>query len=318
MRDTRPVLALDVGGTKLAAGVVRPDGAIVSFRQVPTRVYEGPVSTVERLLRLGQDVLDDAGTDLAGMAATGVGCGGPLDPASGVILSPPGLPGWDRVPLGRWVRDRFGSAYVENDASAAALAEYSWGGWEVHNLVYLTVSTGFGGGVVRDGVLFRGAAGQGGELGHVVIDWQGRQCGCGARGCAEAYVSGTSIAKRAAEAVPAEPTSSLATLDPITAQDVFEHAQNADPLAARIWNESTAMLGRAVAVLINVLEPDLVVLGGGVTRAGDRLLGPVREQALAQAMPPAAKVCDVALTRHGDQVGVLGAAAIAYDRLDRL
>ncbi len=317
MRDTRPVLALDVGGTKLAAGVVRPDGAIVSFRQIPTRVSEGPVSTVERLLRLGEDLLDDAGVDPADLAATGVGCGGPLDPDSGVILSPSGLPGWDRVPLGRWVRDRFGSAYVENDASAAALAEYRWGGWDVDNLVYLTVSTGFGGGVVRDGVLFRGAAGQGGEFGHVVIDWHGRPCGCGARGCAEAYVSGTSIAKRAAEAVLDEQTSSLVTLDPITAKDVFDHALDSDPVAARIWNELIAMLGRAVAVLINVLEPDLVVLGGGVTRAGDRLLEPVREQALAQAMPPAAEACDVALTRHGDHVGVLGAAAIAYDRLDR-
>lgn len=317
MGDTRPVLALDVGGTKLAAGVVRPDGAIASFRQVPTRVQEGPAGTVERLLRLGDDVLDAAGTDPADLAATGVGCGGPLDPVSGVILGPPGLPGWDRVPLGRQVRDRFGSAYVENDASAAALAEYRWGGWDVRNLVYLTVSTGFGGGVVRDGVLFRGAAGQGGEFGHVVIDWRGRRCGCGARGCAEAYVSGTSIATRAAEAVRAEPTSTLAMLDPITAKDVFEHAQDSDPTACQVWDESIAMLGRAVAVLINVLEPDLVVLGGGVTLAGDRLLDPVREQALAQAMSPAAQVCDVALTRHGDRVGVLGAAAIAYDRLDR-
>jgi glucokinase len=317
MGDTRPVLALDVGGTKLAAGVVGPDGLIVSFQQVPTWVDEGPVRTVERLLQLGDDVLQAAGTDPADLAATGVGCGGPLDPATGVILGPPGLPGWDGVPLGRQVRDRFGSAYVENDASAAALAEYRWAGWGVRRLVYLTVSTGFGGGVVRDGVLFRGAAGQGGEFGHVVIDWHGRRCGCGARGCAVAYVSGTSIAKRAAEAVRADPTSALASLDPITAQDVFEHAQNADRTAVRVWDETTAMLGRAVAVLINVLEPDLVVLGGGVTRAGDLLLGPVREQALAQAMAPAAEVCDVALTRHGDRVGVLGAAAIAYDRLGR-
>jgi glucokinase len=318
MEDSRPVLALDVGGTKLAAGVVRRDGSLGSFRQVPTRVHEGPDASVERLLRLGDDVLAEAGLAASQVAATGVGCGGPLDPETGMILSPPGLPGWDRVPLGPHVLDRFGgTAYVENDATAAALGEYRWGGWDVRSLVYLTVSTGFGGGIVRDGELFRGAARQGGELGHVVIDWQGRRCGCGARGCAEAYVSGTAIARRAAEAVLAEPTSSLAALDQVTAKDVYEHARAGDTTARRLWDETTAMLGRAVAVLINVCEPELVVLGGGVTRAGGFLLDPVREQALAQAMQPAAKVCDVALSRHGDRVGVLGAAAIAYDGLGR-
>lgn len=313
MGVTSPVLALDVGGTKLATAVVGPDGAVVAFRQVPTRIEQGPDHVIEQLLRLGEQVLADAGVTIDEIAATGVGCGGPLDPRSGVILDPPGLPGWDRVPLGDRVRERFGSAYVENDASAAALAEYRWAGWNVSSLVYLTVSTGFGGGVVRDGVLFRGAAGQGGEFGHVVIDWHGRSCGCGARGCAEAYVSGTSIARRAREAVEHEPGSALASLDLITAKDVFDASRNGDRLATELWDESTAMLGRAVAVLVNVLEPELIVLGGGVTRAGDALLAPVRSAALSEAMYPAAQACDIALTRHGDHAGVLGAAAIAYD-----
>lgn len=313
MGVTRPVLALDVGGTKLAVAVVGPDGAVIAFHQEPTRIEQGPDHVIEQLLGLGEQVLDDAGVTIDEIAATGVGCGGPLDPATGVILGPPGLPGWDRVPLGDRVRERFGSAYVENDASAAALAEYRWAGLDVSSLVYLTVSTGFGGGVVRDGVLFRGAAGQGGEFGHVVIDWHGRACGCGARGCAEAYVSGTSIARRAREAVQRHPGSALARLDPLTAKDVFDASRNGDPLAVELWEESTAMLGRAVAVLVNVLEPELIVLGGGVTRAGDALLAPVRDQALSQAMHPAAQACDITLTRHGDHAGVLGAAAIAYD-----
>jgi glucokinase len=164
--------------------------------------------------------------------------------------------------------------------------------------------------------LFRGAADQGGELGHVVVDWQGRQCGCGSRGCAEAYVSGTAIARRATEAVTDRPDSSLAGLMTITAKDVAEHALAGDPVAGAVWDETTAMLGRMVAVLINVCEPQLVVLGGGVTRAGDHLLEPVRAAALRQAMPPAAAACDVVLSRHGDAVGVLGAAAIAFQRLD--
>jgi glucokinase len=317
----QPVLALDVGGTKLAAGVVSADGTVQSFCQIETAVGEGPAAVVKRLLDLGEHALAESGlvsvAGGSGVAAVGIGCGGPLDPRTGVILGPPGLPGWDDVPLGRMVADRFGlPTYVENDATAAALGEYRWGGWDVRSMVYLTVSTGFGGGVVIDGKLFRGAAGQGGELGHVVVDWQGRQCGCGARGCAEAYVSGTAIARRATEAVTERQDSSLAQLAAITAKDVAEQALAGDELARALWDETTAMLGRMVAVLINVCEPELVVLGGGVTRAGRQLLDPVREAALRQAMPPAAAACDVALSHHGDAVGVLGAAAIAYERLE--
>lgn len=315
MHQSQPVLALDVGGTKLAAGVVSPDGVVRSLCQIETAVGEGPSAVIKRLLELGDQALAEAETAGSAIAAVGVGCGGPLDPRTGVILGPPGLPGWHEVPLGRMVAERFGRpAYVENDATAAALGEYRWGGWNVRNLVYLTVSTGFGGGVVVDGELFRGAADQGGELGHVVVDWQGRQCGCGARGCAEAYVSGTAIARRATEAVADHPDSGLARLPVITARDVAEQAQAGDPLARVVWDETIAMLGRMIAVLINVCEPELVVLGGGVTRAGSLLLDPVREAALRQAMPPAAAACDVVLTRHGDAVGVLGAAAIAFDR----
>lgn len=305
-----PVLALDVGGTKLAAGVVGADGELRSFLSTRTEVADGPAAVIERLIRLGRDALAEAGRPE--VAAVGIGCGGPLDPRTGVILGPPGLPGWDEVPLGPLVRDEFGlPTYVENDATAAALGEYRWGGWGVRDLVYLTVSTGFGGGVVAGGELFRGAADQGGELGHVVVDWQGRECGCGARGCAEAYVSGTSIARRATEAASRRRDSTLAGLAAITAKDVVDHARAGDELARELWDETTSILGRMVAVIVNVCEPELVVLGGGVTRAGDYLLDPVREGALRQAMPPAAKACDVVLSQHGDTVGVLGAAAIA-------
>jgi glucokinase len=326
------VLALDVGGTKLAAGVVTSDGTVLSFRHLPTEVHQGPEKVVERLVALGHRVLADAGGTGGPVDAVGIGCGGPLDPVTGTILGPPGLPGWDSVPLVRLVEEAFGLPTVlENDGTAAALGEYRWGGWEVRDLVYLTVSTGLGGGVVLDGRLRRGAAGQGGELGHIVIDWQGRRCGCGQRGCAEAYVSGTAIAARATEALatgpPVGPTdrpaarpagppreaSALSAVESVSARDVAIAARAGDPLAREIWDETTAMLGRVVAVVVNVFEPELVVLGGGVTRAGDMLLDPVRRAALAQAMPPAAAAARVELSRRGPQVGVLGAAAIAFD-----
>ncbi|MGA8117321.1 MAG: ROK family protein, partial [Actinocatenispora sp.] len=179
--DVPRVLGLDIGGTKLAAGVVDPAGTVEAYRRSPTEVHRGPADVLDRLLGLARAVLDEAPGPVS---AVGVGCGGPLDPRTGTILGPPGLPGWDHVPLVPLLRDALGlPAYLENDGSAGALGEYRWGGWrDASDLVYLTVSTGVGGGIVLDGRLRRGAAGNGGEPGHLVVDWQGRRCGCGQRG----------------------------------------------------------------------------------------------------------------------------------------
>ena len=314
MRDH--VLGLDIGGTKLAAGVVDHAGKVLSFVRAPTRVEEGPDAVIERLLSLGHEAMTASGHGRAAVSAAGIGCGGPLDPVSGRVQGPPGLPGWDDVPIVERVSAAYDlPAFLENDATAAVLGEHRYGPWgDIRHMLYLTVSTGVGGGVILDGRLYRGAAGNGGEFGHVIIDWKGRRCGCGQRGCVEAYASGSSIARRAAEALAAGETSSMTGA--VTAESVSSHARRGDPLAVRIWDETTAALGRAVAVMINVVEPQLVVLGGGVTRAGDALLLPVRRLALSQAMRPAGAAARVELSSHGDAVGVVGAAASAFLHLE--
>lgn len=307
-----PVLGLDVGGTKLAAGVVGQDGVVHGYLVEPTRVHEGPLVTVPRLLELGRRSLRAASAAPDDIAAVGVGCGGPLDLVTGHVKGPPGLPGWDDVPLTDLVRAEFRTPVtLANDATAAGLAEHRWGaGRGVRRLAYLTVSTGIGGGLVLDGRAYRGAAGNGGEPGHVVVDWRGRLCGCGQLGCAEAYVSGTSIAARAREALLTPDSSSLrAVPGEITAADVSGHAADGDPVARAVWDATTTILGRVVSVVINMWEPDLVILGGGVTRARAPFLVPVREAALRQAMRPAAAAADVVLSGLGPQLGVLGAAA---------
>jgi glucokinase len=311
------VLALDIGGTKLAAGVVNRAGDVLSFVRTPTHVEEGPDAVVERLLKLGHEALDASGRE-AGVAAVGIGCGGPLDPVTGRVQGPPGLPGWDDVPIVDLVSGAYDRrAFLENDATAGALGEYHFGSWGgVRHLLYLTVSTGVGGGLILDGRVHRGAAGNGGEFGHVIIDWNGRVCGCGQRGCIEAYASGTSIARRAAEALETGEASSMRGPGPVTAETVSAHARRGDPLAARIWDETTAALGRAVSVMVNVVEPELVVIGGGVTGSGDALLLPVRRAALSQAMRPAGAAARVELSSHGDVVGVIGAAASAFLHLE--
>jgi glucokinase len=313
------VLALDVGGTKLAAGVVARDGTVRSRRVAPSRVEDGPDAMIARHLEMGREAVADSGVPWAAIRAVGIACGGPLDPRAGIIQSPLSLPGWDDIPLVSIVSaalDR--PAVVDNDATAGALAEWWFGAGRdrgVEHLVYLTISTGIGGGLVLDGHVYRGAAWNAGELGHLTVDFRGRRCACGRRGCLEAYASGTNIAARAREALAAgDEPSVLRDVPGLTARDVSEAAAAGDPLAARIWDETMDMLASGVANILDVFNPQLVVLGGGVTRAGMQLLEPVRERALAMAMPPARRAGDVVLAALGDDVGIVSAASLAFER----
>jgi glucokinase len=322
LRRKGVVLGLDVGGTKLAAGVVGPDGEVFSFLVTPTLVQEGVDAVLGRLFDLGHKAIDEAGPAGAHVAAVGIGCGGPLDSDTGVLLAPPHLPGWIDVPVTRLTEARYGLPTVlDNDATAAAVGEHRYGaGRGTRNMIYLTVSTGVGGGAVLDGRTYRGAAGNGGEFGHVTVDGHGRPCrGCGRTGCLEAYASGTSIAERALEAVAeaeaaGRPTS-LARCSPITAEDVSREAAAGDEVATRVWVATTQALACGVTSLVNLFEPELVVLGGGVVRAGEQLLAPVRRIVREQAMGPAARVARVVAAATGDRVGVVGAAAVARERL---
>lgn len=302
-----PVLAFDIGGTKVAAGVVSADGRAASFALEPTRAADGPAAVLPRLWALGRRVLAESGLEVETVGAVGIGCGGPLDAERGVLIAPPHLPGWRDVPVTALASEAFGvTAVLENDATAAAAAEHRYGaGIGTRHLVYLTISTGVGGGVVLDGRLYRGAMGNGGELGHITIDCEGRRChGCGRQGCLEAYVSGTSIAERAQEA----------GLDGLDAAGVAAAARAGDPVAVQVWDETTTYLGCGLTSIVNLFEPELVVIGGGVSGAGEQLLGPAREQVRAQAMGPAREAARIVLSALGEQVGVIGAAAIAHDR----
>jgi glucokinase len=316
-----PVLALDIGGTKLAVAVVDGTGATHGWQLAPTRREEGPEVVVKRLFELGNAAVEAAG--LGPVAAVGISCGGPLDAAAGVLESPPHLPGWVDVPIGRLASEEFGvPAYLENDATAGARGEHLFGaGSAVDTMVYLTVSTGIGGGAVIDGRLHHGSAGNGGEFGHVLVERGGRSCrSCGRRGCVEAYASGTSIAERAREALAADAdgaASALARLEAVTAADVSRAAADDDRLARRIWDETTELLGSAITDLVNVFEPELVVLGGGVTRSGSMLLEPIRAQVRREAMGPAARTARIELARLGDAVCVVGAGAVALEQVAR-
>ena len=301
-------LGLDVGGTKIAAGVVDAGGGVRGFVTAPTQAVRGPEDGLARLFDLGRRAVAESGAAWDEIDGVGIGCGGPLDSDGGILIAPLHLPGWGGVPVVELATAAFDRpAVLDNDATAAAAAEHRYGaGRGTLNMVYLTVSTGVGGGVVLDGKLHRGPTGNGGELGHVTVDWRGRLCrGCGRRGCLEAYASGTSIAERARDA----------GIDGATAETVAAAARAGEQPAAGVWAETCEALACGIVSLANLFEPELVVIGGGVSRAGEQLAGPVRELVLAQTMRQPGQELRVELAALGDAVGVAGAAAVAYERI---
>lgn len=312
--DRNPVLSLDIGGTKLAVAVVTPDGRSHGLIVEPTRREEGPERILSRLFDMGHRAIVQSG--FAAVDAVGISCGGPLDARRGILTGPLHLPGWVDVPIVEQARQSFGvPAILENDATAGAMGEYRYGAARgAETMIYMTISTGIGGGAVINGRLHRGAAGNGGEFGHILVRPDGRECMCGRRGCLEGYASGTSIAFRATEAVADRgASSSLAALERIRAENVVAAAAAGDALATEIWHETLDVLSIAITDLVNVIEPDVVVLGGGVTRSGDALLDPIRVRVAQDAMGPAAGAARITLAGLGDEVCVAGAAAVAFD-----
>ncbi|MFD1723053.1 ROK family protein [Amnibacterium endophyticum] len=301
-------LALDIGATKLGVALVGADGEPTGWRTTPTRRDEGPDAVLERLFALADGLLADRGP----ADAAGISCGGPLDPRRGLLLGPLHLPGWDRVPIVRLVEERFGlRAHLLNDASAGAWGEFRHGAArDAASSLYLTVSSGMGGGAVVDGRLLVGASGNGGEPGHVLVRAGGRRCLCGRRGCAEAYVAGTQMAARVREERALRPT---ALPEDATAEQVFA-LSGSDELAHEIWTDGVEALASAVVTLVNVLEPEVVVIGGGLTNAGEALLGPVRTAVAEQAMAPIAAVARVVPAALGAPVCAVGIGAWALEQ----
>lgn len=308
------VLALDIGGTKLAAGIVDDTGTLVDVIRTPTHVEEGPDRVVERLLGLGRTLLGRSAVPVRGV---GVGCGGPLDLERGLVLNPPNLPGWYDYPLAGRLEEALGlPVALDNDANAAALAEFRFGaGRGTRQMVYLTISTGIGSGLILNGELYRGKRGNAGELGHLQVKYDGDPCNCGGRGCLETYASGTNIARRARERAEGHPESLLARLAPepqsISAETVLAALRAGDAVARQFWDETLDILAAGVASIVNAFDPERIVIGGGITNFGEFLFPPLRERVTRRAMPALMAGVDICPAELAEHVGVLGAAAVA-------
>ncbi len=319
----RYILGVDIGGTNLVVGAVTEDGRTVcGLRSEPTGAVDGPDAVIHRIVAMGQAAV--AATREADPAAevlgVGIGSPGPLDRASGVVIFTPNLR-WTNMP----VRDRIGTALglpaaLDNDANCAMLGEHWVGAAQgARDAVCFTLGTGIGGGIVVDGRLVHGAADAAAEIGHITIDVNGRRCGCGNDGCLEAYASGPAIARRAVEALDAGAQSAIPALaggrlDAITAQTVFEAAARGDALADELVRDTARYLGVGVANMLNILNPEVVVICGGVTRAGDHLFVPLRREVARRAFKPAVEACRIVPGALEGTAGVVGAARAWLDQ----
>jgi glucokinase len=312
------IIGIDLGGTNIRTAVVDHLGGIIAHDHRHTLANEGPRAVIDRMIEAAREVMAKAGLARCQVAAVGVCSPGPLDLEAGVALSPATLPGWDRIPLRQLIEEGLGiPTTLENDANAAALGEHRFGaGQGVDHMIYVTASTGIGGGLILGGALYHGASGMAGEIGHTTILADGPLCGCGNRGCLEVLASGSAIARRAREIVTKGVPTKIANLangdiDLITAKLVADAASEGDVEAGKILSEAMDYLGIGLASLVNLFNPELVVIGGGLVHIGERLFGPVRRTIKQRAFPAQAQAVRVVPAELGDHAGVLGASEVA-------
>jgi glucokinase len=310
-------IGIDLGGTNIKGGVCDERGTLLTRHAIDTQAERGAEHVIGRMAGLVDELIGKANCARSQVVGVGVGAPGPMSHVQGIIYSAPNLPGFVHVPL----RDRFADltglrVVLENDANAAAFGEFTAGaGKDVRTLVLLTLGTGIGGGVVLDGKLWRGCFDNAGEVGHTVIVPGGRPCPCGQQGCLERYASANAVAERLSEAVQAGADSLLkpkvlagAAFD---ARDVLAAIDRGDALAARIWDETCYYLALGIVNLRHLINPELVVLAGGLINAGPRLLSLVQahfERCSWKIAPDAPRI---ALATLGTDAGTIGAAMLA-------
>src|ERR671912_811498 len=303
-------IGVDVGGTKIAAAVVSPEGKILNEVRYPTQAVP-PNRLVGTIAQAVTEVKD--GFEVGGVCLAVPGL---ILAAENKVVLAPNLHEIEDIRLDEEMGDRTGLRItVENDANAAAWGEFRYGaGADVDHQGFITLGTGVGGGVITHGVLLRGAQGAGGEMGHVTIDPKGPPCGCGNYGCLEALASGTAIRRLAREIANERPDSALGRLAierQVLGEDVTRLAQEGDEAAISVLEETGRWLGIGLAGFVNIFNPEVIAVGGGASRAGEFILGPARKEVQLRARSPSRDLVEIKEATLGPESGVLGAAALA-------
>lgn len=322
----RYVLGVDVGGTFIKAGIVSSQGDLYESVAIPTESASGAGHVLKQLVDLIQGLLSSAESRRWIVEGIGVGVTGQVDFASGTIISgiEEKIPGWVKTPVRRFMEERFRlPTWVDNDGMVAAIGEHAFGaGKGASSLVCLTIGTGIGSGIILEGKPFRGVVGPAGEIGHLIINFEGPRCGCGNRGCLEAYVSKGALISKAQTAIQAGESSLIEQLanhkvEDITVEMIGTAARQQDPLAQRIINEMSEHLSYGLMNVINVLGPERIVLSGGCAELGDLFIDKVREYVKKHTFSQAAQKTEIVISRLGQYVGVIGAGALALQELKK-
>jgi glucokinase len=316
--NTSFYLGIDIGGTKCAVIAGTEEMEILKKSGFPTETHKGPDHAINNLLKSASEIVDDLGSD--NLKAIGISCGGPLDSRKGIVQSPPNLPGWDDIAIVKRFQERFHTpAFLQNDANACALAEWKFGaGKGISNMIFLTFGTGMGGGIIADGRLYSGTNDLAGEVGHIRLADDGPRA-YGKKGSFEGFCSGTGIALIAKKIVTEKLAlnqsvsfcRNIIDAGKITAKDIAEAAFSGDKTAIKILEISGEYLGKGVSILIDILNPQKIVIGSIYTRCRKFIEPACMEVVRREALDPARAVCSIVPAALGERVGDFASLSIA-------
>ncbi|MCM0650284.1 ROK family protein [Clostridium swellfunianum] len=306
------VIGIDLGGTKINGALADLKGNILGQHTIPTNASEGEQAVLGRIIDVIEKVMEKADKSIEEVKAIGIGSPGPLDAKAGVIITTPNLP-FRNFQLVKPIHEKFNvPTYLDNDANVAAIGEFMLGaGKGTTNMVYITVSTGIGGGAILNGKVYRGNTSNALEVGHTTVLPDGPRCNCGNYGCVEAIASGTAIARQAKEAIEAGLNTSLSLYDKVTSYEVYKAAQDGDKVAKELLERSFTYLGIAVANIITSFDPEMFVIGGGVSQMGSVLFDKVQEIVNKRCFKAMSENCKIVPAGLGTDAGVVGAVALA-------
>ncbi len=315
------VAGMDIGATSIDLAVADFSRKILARTCEPALVRDGPIKILGRACHLLEKLIQDNRLNINDLRGIGVGVPGPVDFSFGTVVSPPIMPGWDRYPIIQMIQEWFPAAnvVVDNDVNVMALGEINQvAGKGVGNLIFVKIGTGIGSGIICEGKMYRGSSGCAGDIGHISVNKSGPTCHCGNKGCLEAYAGGPAIAERALAAAQDGKSPILmryfnANGGKLTAEDVGNAAREGDAVSIEVIRESGQMIGEVLASLVNFYNPDMIVIGGGVSNLGNLLLSSIRQAVLKRSLPLATRDLQIVFSSIGSDSGIIGAVNLAMD-----
>ncbi len=324
MSDNPLVLGVDLGGSKILTAVINRQGEIQSRDHRVTPAAKGPEAVIQAMLESIKRAIGQAGINSAELGAICIGAPGLSNPETGVVFTSPNLPRWENVPLKDIIEKKVGvQTFLTNDANAAALGEMYFGAAKsARNFIYVTISTGIGGGIIIGGEIYAGSLGTAGEIGHMTVAANGPKCNCGNTGCWETLASGTALAREAKAHIKAGAKTSIlehagGDIAKVTAENIHRAALKGDALAKELIAQVSYYIGVGLANLINIFNPELIIIGGGLSNIGDMLLEPAYKVAGERAYRVAFDSVRFARPELGRNSGVIGAAAYAFREVEK-